>query len=194
MDQSLEQLDDQALADILAEAFHDDPAMNWAMAAPPSPAIFKHMIEGLYRPKGICHGITDKAAALWLPPGVKPGLSLRATLSLGPSMISNGGVRALYRGLVAEGRMTKVHPHEPHYYLFAVGTTQAARGKGSGKAVLQPVLQRCDQEGLPAYLENSKPENTGFYRSLGFNNQGPPLIIGTGAPAIQPMWREPKAS
>lgn len=189
----IEDLNDQALADILAEAFHDDPAMNWAMAAPPSPAIFRHMIEGLYRPKGICQGIEDKAAALWLPPGVKPGLSLRATIALGPSMISNGGLRAVYRGLFAESNMSKVHPHEPHYYLFAVGTTKTARGQGLGKAVLQPVLERCDDEQIPAYLENSKPENTGFYRSLGFANQGPPLVLGPGAPSIQPMWREPTA-
>ena len=41
-------------------------------------------------------------------------------------------------------------PEEPHWWLTAVGTRPASRHRGLGTAVLQPVLDRCDAEGVPA--------------------------------------------
>ncbi len=41
-------------------------------------------------------------------------------------------------------------PVEPHWWLHAVGTRPAARHQGRGTAVLRPVLDRCDADGLPA--------------------------------------------
>jgi GNAT superfamily N-acetyltransferase len=41
-------------------------------------------------------------------------------------------------------------PDDPHWLLTAVGTRPAARHAGFGTAVLQPVLERCDAEGVPA--------------------------------------------
>ena len=41
-------------------------------------------------------------------------------------------------------------PEEPHWWLHAVGTRPAARHQGLGAAVLQPVLERCDAERVPA--------------------------------------------
>ncbi|WP_222195618.1 GNAT family N-acetyltransferase [Modestobacter italicus] len=41
-------------------------------------------------------------------------------------------------------------PEEPHWWLHAVGTRPSARHQGLGTAVLQPVLERCDADGVPA--------------------------------------------
>src|SRR3954462_10193046 len=41
-------------------------------------------------------------------------------------------------------------PPEPHGWLPAAGPPPAARRAGLGTAVLQPVLERCDAEGVPA--------------------------------------------
>lgn len=41
-------------------------------------------------------------------------------------------------------------PAEPHWWLHAVGTRPSARHRSLGAAVLQPVLDRCDAEGVPA--------------------------------------------
>jgi len=41
-------------------------------------------------------------------------------------------------------------PPEPHWWLHAVGTRPAARHAGLGTAVLQPALDRCDADGVPA--------------------------------------------
>ena len=41
-------------------------------------------------------------------------------------------------------------PAEPHWWLHAVGTRPSMRHQGLGAAVLRPVLDRCDAEGVPA--------------------------------------------
>ena len=46
------------------------------------------------------------------------------------------------------------HPPEPHYYLEFLGTRRGQQSRGGGTAVLQPMLDRCDAEGVPAYLES----------------------------------------
>jgi hypothetical protein len=52
-----------------------------------------------------------------------------------------------------------------------------------------PVLERCDREGEPAYLESSKEQNIPFYSRHGFEVTGQ-LDLPDG-PSMWPMWREP---
>ena len=42
------------------------------------------------------------------------------------------------------------------------------RGRGLGRALLQPVLDRADADGVPCYLETAQPTNVTFYERLGF--------------------------
>jgi ribosomal protein S18 acetylase RimI-like enzyme len=65
----------------------------------------------------------------------------------------------------------KHHPREPHYYLFTIGTRRAARGLGVGSALMREVLEKCDGEQMPAYLESSNRENLTYYRRHGFEVQ-----------------------
>jgi hypothetical protein len=52
------------------------------------------------------------------------------------------------------------------------------------------MLQQCDADGLPAYLESTNPRNISFYESLGFACQGT-IQAGT-SPEIVPMLRRPR--
>jgi ribosomal protein S18 acetylase RimI-like enzyme len=96
-------------------------------------------------------------------------------------------VRALRALTHVEGR----HPKEPHWYLGVLGTRTAAQGKGIGSALLAPVLERCDDEGIPAYLESSKHSNIAFYRRHGFEVTGE-IALPSGGPSVWPMWRDPQ--
>ena len=84
----------------------------------------------------------------------------------------------------------KKHPVEPHWYLGVLGTGPAHQGRGVGAALLQPVLEKCDREGIPAYLESSKATNIGYYERFGFAVTGE--ITLRDGPTVWPMWRDPR--
>ena len=83
----------------------------------------------------------------------------------------------------------KVHPKEEHYYLEVLGTRQDRQSKGVGSAVIAHTLDRCDEEGLPAYLESSNPRNIPFYARHGFETTRE-IVVGKGAPTVTAMWRK----
>ncbi|MHB8465266.1 MAG: GNAT family N-acetyltransferase [Acidimicrobiales bacterium] len=87
--------------------------------------------------------------------------------------------------------MEKSHPSAPHYYLEFLGTRRDRQGHGLGSAVISDMLDRCDTEGVPAYLESSNPRNVPFYARHGFVEQGV-VHAPKGGPALTTMWREPK--
>lgn len=54
------------------------------------------------------------------------------------------------------------------------------------------VLERCDRDGVPAYLEASSARSRRLYERLGFTFMGTTVDLPDG-PAMWPMWREPQA-
>jgi GNAT superfamily N-acetyltransferase len=65
------------------------------------------------------------------------------------------------------------------------------QSKGIGSAVLGAMLERCDTEGMPAYLESSNLRNVPFYARHGFEATGE-IVVGKGAPTVTAMWRTPR--
>ena len=88
--------------------------------------------------------------------------------------------------------MERHHASVPrdHWYLSVLGTDPDRQGKGIGAALVQPVLDLCDAEGLGAYLESSKESNIPYYRRFGFEVSGE--LRFRGGPPIWPMWRDPR--
>ena len=78
----------------------------------------------------------------------------------------------------------------PHYYLSVLGTDPDQQGGGVGSALLGPVLDRCDADGIAAYLESSKESNVDFYIRHGFSVTDR-IDLPDDGPALWFMWREP---
>jgi ribosomal protein S18 acetylase RimI-like enzyme len=189
---SATQADVSAVGELFARAFYDDPV---AMFLQPDDArrrrhspMFWRTVAAVAHSKGEVLTTTGgEAAALWLPPGMwrdRPRDMVRQL----PLLLIAG--RALPRVTRVFSLMQRHHPHEPHWYLETLGTDPPHQGKGFGSALMTPMLERCDQEGLPAYLESSKESNIPFYRRHGFEVTSE-LQVPDG-PTLWPMWRDPR--
>lgn len=185
-----------ALARSLAMAFRDDPVFAWLLPDPSerlqrAERGFAFYLRKVYLPHEECY-TTDGVGggALWLPPG-KWHLGPLAQLRLAPGMIAATG-RSLPQVLRAIATIESRHPRAPHYYLPFVGVEPAMQGRGVGTAMLRPILERCDREGLPAYLEATTPRNRACYMRQGFEVTEE-FSFPRGGPVSLRMWREPGA-
>jgi hypothetical protein len=55
---------------------------------------------------------------------------------------------------------------------------------------MRPVLERCDRDRVPAYLEASSPRNRALYERHGFEVMEECRYADDGPPLWR-MWREP---
>jgi ribosomal protein S18 acetylase RimI-like enzyme len=181
------------LARMLAKAFFDDPVSIWACRhARLRPAMLERFyvarLRQLIDEREVWTAPGAASAALWAPPGrwrTTPREDLALTRSLlHPRLIAR--LPIVVRGLLGIERNHPLAP--PHWYLAVLGTDPAAQGQGLGSAVLGPVLEQCDADGVGAYLESSKERNIAFYARHGFRVTRE-LHLPRG-PTIWAMWRD----
>ena len=59
-----------------------------------------------------------------------------------------------------------------------------------GGALINDVIDRCDADGVGAYLESSKASNVPYYERFGFKVTQD--ISVSGGPVLYGMWRDPR--
>jgi ribosomal protein S18 acetylase RimI-like enzyme len=184
-----------ALARMLARAFADDPVASWAWR----PAQLRLDALARYQATRLRHLLEQgevwttaglDCAALWALPGHWRNTPLQEAAYV-PAFRHP---RLLARlPLVAAGwfGMELKHPSRPpHWYLAVLGTEPERQGRGLGSAVLAPVLEGCDRDGVGAYLESSKESNIAYYARHGFRvTREIHLLRG---PTMWAMWRDPR--
>jgi ribosomal protein S18 acetylase RimI-like enzyme len=188
----------EPVARSLAEAFYEDPHFRWIVRADAKRlerltrgfALFTARVW-LPHDEGYIHDQLF-GAALWMPPRTWH-LSVLAQLRLLPATISRlrGDSPRLLKALTF---IERKHPREPdHWYLPIIGVAPAWQGRGFGAALLRPMLERCDADRLPAYLEASSPRNRALYERQGFTVMEECRYASDGPPLWR-MWREPRSS
>ncbi len=181
------------LARMLARSFFDDPVAIWSC----KPDQLRPKLLERFHAARMRHLLDEQeiwttselsSAALWAPPKrwrttLRQDLGLMR-ITLHPRLILRGPL--IGAGLVG---LERKHPHAPpHWYLAVLGTDPSAQGQGHGSAVLRPVLEQCDADGVGAYLESSKERNIDFYARHGFRVTDE-LRLPRG-PKMWAMWRE----
>lgn len=141
---------------------------------------------------GLSHGhaytnADRSAAAVWAPPDVN-ALGRTHGEALAALVQERCGDAGLSRLSALASGTRAAHPAESHFYLFLVGVHAQRRSEGLGAEILSPLLQVCDTQGWPAYLESSNPRNLSFYHRLGFEARGE-IELANG-PVMTAMWRE----
>ena len=184
--------DEHDVGRIIYEAFFDDPTMRWITPDPErraaiGPAMFE-LYASAFVPLGETYVTGDRSgAALWAPPGVQPvaeedaeAFGRRAAEIVGPDAERLFELEAVF----------EAHAPSPRTgTLQLVGTVPEHQGQGIGSVLLSAVLDRCDREGAPAYLESTSPQNQRLYERHGFVATG--TMAPTGGPPLTAMWRDP---
>jgi len=177
-----------------ARAFFDDPLQSWALPdASTRLSILEQVFALMSRysslPRGESYVDESRStAAFWVPPGAfEPDAEGAAAMA--PILDLIGDANDRFRA--AEDTMRANRPSEAHFYLQGLGTDPPRQGEGLASAAMQPVLDRCDAERIPAYLESTKERNVGFYQGHGFEVVGCTPIPLDG-PSLWLMWRMPR--
>jgi GNAT superfamily N-acetyltransferase len=189
----------RTLIAVATRAFWDDPMFNFFQ---PDLLRQHRSLSGFF-----AAGITDCAAhgevltatldgtvagiSAWLPPGVHvatKGLRAlkQARLAL-PTLLSSPRRRQAY-ALMNE--MPKHHLQDPHWYLAVLATDPLFQGRGVGRALIEPTLARCDDEGVPSYLETQKESNLPYYHRFGY--EVAEVLNINGCPPLWTMIRQPR--
>jgi ribosomal protein S18 acetylase RimI-like enzyme len=178
---------------VLAEAFMEDPIFGWLI---PNDArrrarlrhYFGIELRHFALPRGRVETTDDLVGAmLSLPPG-RWRVPLQTTLLHG-SVFGVQVAKAASLGSRMEWRHMRL-AREPHYYVRDIGVHPDTQGRGLGSALMRPTLDRCDQEGLSAYIEASSERSAALYARLGF--QLIEELRVWGSPPLRLMLRPPR--
>ncbi|HWE34017.1 MAG TPA: GNAT family N-acetyltransferase [Solirubrobacteraceae bacterium] len=182
------------LSHTLAAAFRDDPVFGWLL---PEERTRQDRLQRFFtlslRHMGFARGAVftceqRAGAAVCMPPG-RWQLPPRVALAQGPAFWRAFG-RRLPIATAFQAKLELRHERRPHWYVLAVGVRPERQGQGLGSALLAPTLERCDREGLPAYLEASSERSAALYERLGFEHVGELRLAGS--PPVWKMLRPPK--
>jgi GNAT superfamily N-acetyltransferase len=178
---------------MLARAFFDDPVAVWSCRPDRlRPTMLERFyvarIRQLLSAQEVWTVPGFASAALWAPPG-RWRTTLREDLMLARPLLHPQLLVRMPMIVTGLLDVERAHPREPaHWYLAILGTDPSSQGQGLGSAVLGPVLEQCDRDGVGAYLESSKERNIAFYARHGFRVTRE-LQLPRG-PTLWAMWRE----
>ena len=193
----------------LAGAFADDPFIGWVLSESPfepGEAQLRWWNGALAAMEGVAvlHANQDSSAvAVWVPPHDPTGAPLEQNQDHDGDAVPSEGDDGrdfvdLVNGVCGAGAGERLSffadlyssgPDEPHWHLTAVAVAPAAQNQGLGRKVMKPLLDQCDRQGVPAYLEATTRRSRTLYERLGFevtSTLGP-----VGGPKLALMWREP---
>ena len=194
-------------AQVMANAFADAPRYTFLL--PDSvhrrsklPRLWGAAIHACVHSGGVVHvahagsGSDVLGVAIWDSP--QPGRRGAITL-LEPDLWSEPvllGIPAWRRRRALRPVLASVRPPYPCWYLNGIGVDPSGQRTGLGSALINHMLRRIDDEGLPAFLNTSAPDNLGYYERFGFRvtaestlPNGIPLWGMTRLPEPQEMKR-----
>ena len=191
--------DAPVLTTVLAKAFDKDPLVDWwarkgRKRGASIEKLFARSLRTDTLPFGEVYADTDlRGTALWEPPG-KPPPSLRERMAFRRHMAGVAGLRHARAVIKSLDFLDERHPHVPHFYLLAIGVLPEMQGRGLrglATALMQPVLERCDRERIPAYLVCTNVRNVPLYERNGFAVTEE-VALPKGGPKQWLMWRDPQ--
>jgi GNAT superfamily N-acetyltransferase len=186
------------VAAVLADAFVNDPVYTWLL---PGSLRLRARLRTMFAAEMNQYALPN-GGTVWTTSGcggaviaLSPGAWEMPKSFTGTQALS--WVQAFGRRLALAMRVQRAmearHPHEPHFYVRAVGVRTVLQGQGIGSALLQPTLERADGAGLPTYIEASSGRSAALYERLGFVPTDV-VELPDGGPPVWLMLRPPPAA
>lgn len=181
--------DAEQLIDTFLLAFASDPIVRWLY--PNSHDYLEHFPEflrlfaGAAFDYGTAKYVDDfSGVALWLPPNVHSDDE-----ALAEFIRDTVPEKRQETALTAFEKLEEYHPTESHWHFAAIGVDPRQQRKGAGSALMKEVLDTCDEQGVPAYLEATNENSASLATEYGFDRLGT-IEKGT-MPSFIPMVRRP---
>ncbi|KTD18005.1 GNAT family N-acetyltransferase [Legionella jordanis] len=167
--------DIKAAADILTQAFAQDPVMNWIFGdqyQERAPAMFEAttrycMLYG----KAFCTTGMEAVALRKLPSDKKFSLwkGFRSGFFALPKLMGKDAFKRLMTfDKLIEKERHRLMGKEPFWYCWCLATRPEKQGQGFGTALMNHTFKLAQETGFPCYLETAKPENQLLYEKNGY--------------------------
>ena len=161
---------------VLARAFRTDPLQTYIFpdvdeSVRRSPAMFSAIVRSGFERAEVWTTTSTAGIAVWSPParrGPEEAKQDDAKEDRLPELMGHAAFERLSSFFAAIERFHVEAAPEPHWYLEILGVDPASQGQGIGSALLQPILDRADADGVACYLETVNAKNVPFYVARGF--------------------------
>ena len=161
---------------VLARAFRTDPLQTYILpdvdeSEKRSPAMFSAIVRSGVERAEVWTTTATAGIAVWRPPargGPEEAKHDDANVDRLWELIGHAASERLSTFFAAIEPFHLEAAPEPHWYLEILGVDPAFQGQGIGSALLQPILDRADADGVACYLETVNAKNVPFYVAHGF--------------------------
>lgn len=185
----------------LGRAFFDYTLMVYALPdarrrAPGVTALYAGLLSDCFRNGEVYVTRDGSGVACWLPAERANAGFWRQVRAGMLSVPLKFGWKAFGRLLPYDEMTRKLHHQHasmPHWYLSAIGVEPERQGQGVGSALMRPILDRADAQGVACYLETHREGNVRLYQRHGFEVVCRADVPGHAVP-IWAMLRKPAAS
>ena len=163
--------DKTAIVDLLARSFDDNKSVNYLIKQ--DGKRLKRINRLIAYSFNVCYAFgkvvlseDKKACALILYPEKKRTTlkSLLWDIRLITNCIGVGGVN---KAAIREGRIKKLQPKEPLYYLWFIGVHPEEQNKGIGSVLLSEIIEDAEAQKRTLCLETSTEKNIPWYQKFG---------------------------
>jgi ribosomal protein S18 acetylase RimI-like enzyme len=161
---------------MLGRAFLNDPLLSYVIPQPESRQTqvpwFVQVSMAYGCMFGEAYGTKEKDGVIfWLRPGetaLTLGKMFKSGMLAAPFKLGFSGFIRFMKMADFTDKIHKKHAPMPHYYLFGMGVDPSSQGKGVGKKLIDPLIEKLNKENAVCYLETQNENNTRFYSKFGF--------------------------
>ncbi len=158
--------------DILKASFKDNKSVNYIITQDSRKlqrihALMDYSFEVCSMFGKVLLSDDHKACALLLYPEQKRTTLKSFWLDL-KLIVTCIGLGNVFKAMDRESKIKKIQPQERLCYLWFIGVNPLYQGLGSASRLLEEIIQECESEQRPIYLETSTIKNLPWYKKFGF--------------------------